>query len=101
MTMTGIVEQMMAARPLGTNTSAHDTKPLPHVINKKPRKAWMRRTFQDGKLSFLTKNKKPESNIPAIICLIAANKNGGKCVTPMRITKKVVPQITQIPARQK
>lgn len=38
-TITGIVEQMIAARPLLTNTSAQDTNPFPQVIIKNPRKA--------------------------------------------------------------
>ena len=38
-TTTGMVEQIMAANPLGTVTSAHETNPLPHVIIKNPLKA--------------------------------------------------------------
>lgn len=34
-----MVEQMIAANPLGTKTSAHETKPLPQVIIRNPRKA--------------------------------------------------------------
>ncbi len=96
-----MVEQIIAASPLGTKTSAQDTRPLPHVIIRNPRKAWMRSVLKDGKVSFRINKMKLHKIKPAVTCLIAAKRKGGKCITPMRITKNVVPQIRQMPARQK
>jgi len=96
-----MVEQIIAASPLGTKTSAHDTRPLPQVIIRNPRKAWMRSVLKDGKASFRINKMKLHKIKPAVTCLIAAKRKGGKCITPMRITKNVVPQIRQMPARQK
>lgn len=101
MTMIGIVEQIMAARPLVTKTSAHETNPFPQVIIKNPRKAWMRNVSRDGNFSRLMRRKNPTRSEPATNCRIAANKNGGKCMTPIRITRNVVPQISEMPAKQK
>lgn len=100
-TITGMVEQMMAASPLGTTTSAQDTRPLPQVIIRNPRKACIRSSLSDGNLACLTRRKKPHKINPAVIWRRPAKRKGGNFITPIRITKNVVPQIRQIPARHR
>jgi hypothetical protein len=100
-TQTGINEQIMAAMPLGMYTSAHDTRPLPMVIIKNPANACLPILEIEGALIRFTKNIKAIKIIPPVNCLTPAKRNGGNPSTPMRITRKVVPQIMQIPAKHK
>jgi hypothetical protein len=93
----GIKEQIMAAIPLGTCISAHATSPLPRLIIKKPPMACLIIWAVVGQ-ALLVINIIARRIAPAMVCLIAMNRKGGKCVTTTRNAKYVVPQIIQINA---
>ena len=101
MTNAGIKEQMIAAMPLGTCISPHATRPLPKVIIKNPPIACRHKCSFEGSGAFATKNMKPNNNSPALVCLIAVNRNGGKLRTAIRKARYVVPQMIHTAASAK
>ena len=77
-TNTGMSEQMMAAMPLSTKTSAQDTRPLLNVIIRKPMIAISTKYLTSGSFDFWVIRTIADKSRPALIWRIAANRKGGK-----------------------